>query len=350
VLRPTPERPLQARSGSRRALAGRHDRSFMDDRLRSAPWRDLGITGRDVHNVPSMISPDEALYLYWLARCHYRGAGEIVDGGPLLGSSTIAFAEGLRLNDRVPNKSRRIHSYDLFQYTAFMKSLFRKRVEPPYGANLQPQFEANIAPWADSVRVYAGNILQYRWSGQPVEILFIDVAKTWEIQLHLLREFFASLIPGVSIVVQQDYFFVSTYWIHLVMEALSDYFRPIHLTGGPTLGFEVVAPVPRDLLLVDYEHAFSKDEAVTLLDRAHARFDGAKRLVATTAKVSLLLAHQDVDAAEAVLEEIRQSPDFGDAVQIDYDKAAERVAKASRRCRSTVSAASPALLTSATET
>jgi hypothetical protein len=95
------------------------------------PWRDLGITGRDVNAIPSMIAPDEALYLYWLARCQYKGQGEIVDGGPLLGGSTSAMAEGLRLNPAVTNKTARIHSYDLFEYASpFMKRLFKRGPVP----------------------------------------------------------------------------------------------------------------------------------------------------------------------------------------------------------------------------
>ena len=302
----------------------------MDEALRATPWRDLGLGGRDVHTIPSMIAPDESLYLYWLARSRYTGRGEIVDGGPLLGGSTVAFAEGLRANDRVVNKAGRIHSYDLFEYTPFMKRLFRRSPEPSAGESLLPRFRTNVQPWAESVRVYPGDILQRSWPGAPIEILFIDVAKTWDIQRHLLREFFPCLIPGVSVVVQQDYFFVSCYWIHLIMESLADYFRPVHMPDGPTLGFEVVAPVPADLLRVDYQHALSKAEAIRLMDRALARFEGAKRLVASTAKVSLLLAYRDVDAARALLDQIRLDPAYGEAVRIDFEKADERVARASK--------------------
>ena len=302
----------------------------MDKALLLTPWRDLGITGRDVNAIPSMITPDEALYLHWLTRCQYKGQGDIVDGGPLLGGSTTAMAEGLRLNPSVENKANRIHSYDLFEYASpFMKRLFRRGPAPAEGESLLPRFQANIKPWASSVRVYPGDILKYQWSGAPIEILFIDVAKTWDIQRHLLREFFPHLVPGVSVVVQQDYFFVSCYWIHLIMESLSEYFRPAHVTEGPTLGFEMIAPVPRELLLVDYERSLSKQEAVALMDRSIARFEGMKRLVVTTAKVSLLLAYRDIDAAEDVIAQIQRAPEYGNAtLQIDVDKAIEKIAKA----------------------
>ena len=103
----------------------------MDSRW-PAPWRQLGIDGSEVNPVPSMMTADESLYLYWLARCQYTGRGEIVDGGPYLGGSTMAMAEGLRRNDAVPHKTGRIHSYDLFVYDGQppSKRLFKHEPEP----------------------------------------------------------------------------------------------------------------------------------------------------------------------------------------------------------------------------
>jgi hypothetical protein len=289
------------------------------------PWRALDVSGRDVNPIPSMITEDEALYLHWLARCRYRGLGAIVDGGPLLGGSTVALAEGLRRNAQVSERRGRIHSYDLFEYTPLMTRVFRGRKAPAPGASLLAEFQRNVQPWHDSIVVYPGDVCDRQWTGGPIEILFIDLAKTWDIQRHLLREFFPHLVPGVSVVVQQDYFFVSCYWIHLVMEALSPYFRISAMPEGPTLAFDLVAPIPPHLLERDYEHAFTRDDAVALMDRSLARFTGTHRLVAETAKVSLLLAYGDVTGAAQVLDAIRTAPAFDARVRIDWDKAAARV-------------------------
>lgn len=306
------------------------------DHSKDVPWRALPVSGRDVNSVPSMITSDESLYLHWLARCRYRGLGEIVDGGPLLGGSTMALAEGLRLNPAVTNRVRRIHSYDLFEYTPAMKRVFKGRAEPPPSSSLLSEFMRHTLPWREQICVYPGDVCQYTWNGAPIEILFIDLAKTWEIQRHLLRTFFPSLIPGVSTVVQQDYFFVSCYWIHLLMEYLHEYFAIAAMPDGPTLAFDYIAPIPRELLDPDDERHFSLDEAVALMDRSLDRFAGSKRLTATTAKVSLLLAYGDVSTAATVLQAVREAPDFDDHVRIDWDKAAQRVhaaAVADRRRR-----------------
>jgi hypothetical protein len=297
----------------------------MSERHADVPWRNLDADSWTVNPAPSMITRDEFLYLHWLARCRFTGQGEIVDGGPLLGGSTVALSTGLRLNPVVANTRKRIHSFDLFVYTTGMKRLFHG-AEPKEGADLLPQFRRYTEGVREHVRVYPGDILQMSWTGQPIEILFIDVAKTWAIQLHLLREFFTHLIPGVSTVVQQDYFFYHCHWIHLVMEHLSPYFRVAHMPAGPTLGFELTHPIPPDLLRLDYRRIFGRDEAVALMDRSLHRFTGEPRLVATTAKIALLLEHDDIEAARQVASEIRRSPDFTARVDIDLAKAEKLIA------------------------
>ena len=300
----------------------------MDDQLLLTPWREPAVAPRHVNRVPSMISRDETLYLHWLACCRFTGRGEIVDGGPLFGSSTIAMAKGLRLNERVSRKAGRIFSYDLFQYNPYMQRLFLGQAEPAIGDNIESIFRANIAPWAHLVQVFPGDITQRVWSAGPIEILFIDLAKTWDVQRHLLQHFFPHLIPGVSVVVQQDYFFVDCYWIHLVMEALSDYFRPVHAPYGPTLAFDLIQTIPSPLLEIDYEHHWTKAQAVALMDRAIARFNGEHRLLVMTAKVSLLLAHEDVRGAQSVLAEVERHVDFTEPVRINAEKAKKQIAQA----------------------
>jgi hypothetical protein len=274
-----------------------------------------------------MITRDEALYLHWLGRCRFTGRGAIIDGGPFLGSSTIALAKGLRLNDRVSRKSGRIFSYDLFEYTPYMQRLFAGHAEPAIGDSIESLFRANIAPWAHLVEVFPGDITKRSWSGGPIEILFIDLAKTWDVQRHLLCQFFPHLIPGVSLVVQQDYFFLDCYWIHLVMEALADFFRPVHSPNGPTLSFELVKGIPSSLLEIDYERHWTRGQAVALMDQAIARFEGERRLLVMTAKMSLLLAHHDVNGARAILAEVEQHADVTEPVRINAEKARKRIAE-----------------------
>src|SRR5207248_1151930 len=165
----------------------------------ATPWLKMGLNAKEVNPIPSMISDDEVLYLRWLAQEWYTGAGEIVDAGPLLGGSTVSLASGLLGNSRVHEKKKRIHSYDLFKYFSDFTDRGLVTAALKNGESLLPMFLENTSRYREMIEVHAGDIQGYKWSGEPIEILFIDCAKSWEINNHITREFFGSLIPGRSI-------------------------------------------------------------------------------------------------------------------------------------------------------
>jgi hypothetical protein len=292
------------------------------------PWQAFVAEPHASNHIRSMITPDERCYLQWLVEERYTGAGAIVDAGPLLGGSTVAMAEGLRRNVRVPEPGKIgcIHSYDLFEYYPYMRGLFAGEPAKTPGDDLLPLFMAHTEPWRPFIQVYPGDVQRFAWNGGPIEILFIDLAKSWTLQAHLLREFFPHLIPGVSIVVQQDYFFNGCPWIHVVMEQLADYLTPVHLPDGPTLGFTFDKAIPADLLAIDYEHELSASDKRRLMERAVNRFAGAKRLVAMTAQATSLLSLDDVDGAVGLVEAVRRSLDFDPYVGAEFAQIARRVA------------------------
>jgi hypothetical protein len=296
--------------------------------LTDQPWWTL-VTEPDASNhIRSMITPDERRYLQWLTEERYTGAGAIVDAGPLLGGSTASMAEGLRRNSRVPEsrKAGGIHSYDLFQYSPYMSGLFADGSGMTTGDDLLPLFMANTERWRSFIQVYPGDVQQFTWNGGPIEILFIDLAKSWALQSHLLRQFFPHLIPGVSVVVQQDYFFHGCPWIHIVMEQLADYLTPVHLPDGPTLGFTFDKAIPAKLLHVDYERDLAPRDKDLLIQRAANRFTGSKRLVAMTAQATNLVTQDDAEGAADLLQSIHCSSDFDDDVATEFDQVARLVA------------------------
>lgn len=168
-----------------------------------------------------MLSAQELELLYVLGRDVYSGHGEIVDGGAFLGGSTLALGCGLRDNPRVADKAGRIHSYDLFA-----ADHYARRFVPagPDGSSTRAFYDEAIAPVASLVTVHEGDICTFPWNpATPIEVLFIDVAKTWAINDFLLHQFFPRLIPGVSHVIQQDYHWPHTPWISITMELLADH-------------------------------------------------------------------------------------------------------------------------------
>jgi predicted O-methyltransferase YrrM len=170
--------------------------------------------------VKTMLSAQELELLYTLARDQYTGRGEIVDGGAFLGGSTLALACGLRDNRTVSDKSRRIHSYDLFISDSFVRQFIDGY---PEGVSTRPYYDSVIANVASHVDVHEGDIATFPWpKGKPIEILFIDVAKSWDTNDFLLQQFFPRLMPGAS-VIQQDYHWPHTPWISITMELLKDH-------------------------------------------------------------------------------------------------------------------------------
>ena len=168
-----------------------------------------------------MLSAPEQELLYTLCRDRYTGRGEIVDGGAFLGGSTLALACGVRDNPTLVDKAGRVHSYDLFVADRFTT----RRIEGyPEGTSTRPYYDGVIADLAAHVAVHEGDIATFPWpADRPIEILFIDLAKSWEVNDFLLQSFFPRLIPGVSAVIQQDYHWPHTPWISITMELLADH-------------------------------------------------------------------------------------------------------------------------------
>ena len=148
----------------------------------------------DLRQVKTMLSAQELTLLYRLARDSYDGGGEIVDGGAFLGGSTLALALGLRDNPRVADKAFRIHSYDYFVADHFVAQFISG---VPEGASTRPYYDRVIAPVASHVTVHEGDLTTFPWPAErPVDILFIDVAKSWETNDFLLHQFFPRLTAG----------------------------------------------------------------------------------------------------------------------------------------------------------
>ncbi|AFM26741.1 hypothetical protein [Desulfomonile tiedjei] len=274
------------------------------------PWLALDVNIHETYSIPSLMSPEESLYLHWIAREYYEGVGEIFDGGPLLGESTCALSSGLALNSRVGNKHKRIHSYDLFMYAEYYMAPLFTGTGLQDGESFLPLFLKNTMQFKDYIDFHAGDILTMDWTGEPLEIAFIDLAKSREINDHLVKQLFGVLIPGRSIVAQQDYFHFYCYWIHLTMEYLKDYFSIIESPYGGTLCFLLKHKIPDELLELPASEVYEKGRSLRLIDDCIARFRGLQKLKVTTAKIRLLAALNEMEQAAAVAREVRNSPEW----------------------------------------
>lgn len=236
----------------------------------SLRWREAKPPA-EVMAVPSMLSDQERGLLYWLTSEYWSGTGRIIDAGCFQGGSTIALAAGVRSRgegyDRPP-----IVVYDRFvveQYT-LDQGFFAQLPNVRPGDDFRPLFDSNLSGMEDLLEVRSGDILKQRWGGEPIEIQFLDVLKGWSINDAVVREFWPWLIPGRSIVVQQDYQYGGYPWLAITMEKFSDHFERLDELPWSTVVYRLSTPLP-DLTSTPLSADLPGREKLALMDRAVAR-------------------------------------------------------------------------------
>ena len=243
--------PAEVRFEPMPAWARRKDYSLR--LLRSEPWRGT-LLPPEVSACVSMLQPDERQLLYWLTSEYFSGAGAIVDAGCFAGGSTVALAAGLATarGREIWGERARIHSYDMFLTDDFMSAhYFDANGLHTEGARFRNIYDQNTARWRVMLDVHDGDITTFRWNGAPVEILFIDICKAWHVNDHVTREFFPHLIPGRSLVVQQDFFHHMEFWVIVTHELLHEYFEYVGFVRWNSAVFRCVKSVPVEAIPVN---------------------------------------------------------------------------------------------------
>jgi hypothetical protein len=236
------------------------------------PWQEI-LLPADLTAIPAMLTPEEKQYLVWLTSERYAGWGAIVDLGPWLGASSAALAEGLRRAGR----AERIQSLDLFVWEpAYMEQSAPCGLGP--GADFLPEFERQVAPYRRWIEPARTDLLGYRWTGGPIELLFVDAGKSWELTNAILRSFGPHLVPGKSRVILQDFLFHQTHWLPLIFDSRPDLWRETEqVEDGTTVTVIPVAPLD-ELAQADYgEEQFPFPTAEPLLRGRLDRTRGARR-------------------------------------------------------------------------
>jgi SAM-dependent methyltransferase len=240
--------------------------------------------------VPTMLVPDELRLLNYLADECYTGEGSIVDAGCFLGGSTVALADGLRRNLRRRGRAEEklIHSYDRFEIEEWTLGPYFSGTAQA-GESFKPLFDRHIARYADLVEVHAGDVRSCPWSGGPIEILFIDLAKHWTVCDWVTWQFFPRLIPGKSVVIQQDYLYHHwVAWLHVTMEFYSGYFEYVCDTGVNSVAFLNTRRIPEGVLREKTVESLTTAERIELMDRAASRFTGDRAELLRSAKQHFL--------------------------------------------------------------
>ena len=263
--------------------------------------REIFAASRAVNlRIPSMMSRDERALLIALAKDHYRGDGVIVDAGVFCGASTVAFAQGIGVSsardDILSRWAKPIHTYEYGVVNPGMITFFERHGvagDWHVGDSFESYLRGNIAPVAGLVDLHMGDISAATWNGEPIEIMFLDVLKSAEIQQAVMRTFMPFLQVG-GILIQQDYFIDGVPF---------EYLGEIQSTAV----YRLTKALPSGLFDADPTNALSLDAQLQLLDQARDRsVDIDRRLLCDTGKVRFLAELGHLTAAQDMLEAVRQ--------------------------------------------
>jgi len=273
------------------------------------PWRDVTLPP-DAVGIPTMLSKTERKLLYGLARDYAAGDAAIVDGGSFLGGSTAALLAGVR--DRPePWRGPPVASYDLFRVEAYtLKKFFP---DATVGDSFRQQYDAHLARFDVPVNVHEGDITRIGWSGEPIDVLFLDVLKSPEITDAVLRDFFPSLMPGRSVIVHQDYAAHYTPWVPIFVELMHDSLTLVDWMEWGTHVFLLEREVPTGISVA----SLGLDTRFELLEHAISRADGWVRGMLELSRTALIVERDGPEAgaadADAVAERFKPYRNVGEA-------------------------------------
>jgi hypothetical protein len=265
------------------------------------PWRDIGLPS-DAQGVPTMLSKSERKLLYSLARDYSSGDGAIVDAGCFLGGSTAALLAGVR--DRADAwAGPPVTSYDLFRVEAYTLRKFFDDGDVRVGDSFRARFDANVSAFSVPHVVQEGDITQLGWSGENIDVLFLDVLKSPAINDAALRDFFPSLVPGRSIIVHQDYGWGYTPWIPITVELMRDSLVLIDWMEWGSHVFFLEGEVPPELI-ENGVAGLELDVRFELVEQAIARAEGWVEGMVEVARTSLVVERDGTEAGLADLASI----------------------------------------------
>jgi len=225
--------------------------------IRAKPW--LAPNAQAGSYALGMLGLEERKLLYHLTRNTYSGEGAVVELGAFCGASTCCLAAGLRDNPRAAGRC--VHSYDSFiasepYLVDFIRTQFGERIEQ--GQSFAAIFRRATKQFADLIEVHAGDLLEQTWvAGVPIEILFVDVAKTLALSGKVLIDFFAHLTPHKSIVIHQDFYHPTAFYLPVVMDYLMDHFSIIEAGRDWSVVFRLEKEIPREKLEIASRYKFS---------------------------------------------------------------------------------------------
>ncbi len=192
----------------------------------------------------------EGAMLYYLARDWASGARPLVELGSFLGGSASLTGAGLKDNP-LWNGQTKLHCFDIFEAKyGNMAEFIRTRVDPDFeaGQNFQYLFDAQTAEVSEAIEVHRGDLMQASWSGGEIDMLFVDIAKTPDLNRITLQRFLPALRVETGLLVNQDFHNPDNPWIHTSLGFLSSHFELIEPRADDSILLRLVRPIPPEAL------------------------------------------------------------------------------------------------------
>ncbi|MCU1369899.1 MAG: glycosyltransferase [Ilumatobacteraceae bacterium] len=187
----------------------------------------------------------------WLTRelATRPATGAVVELGPWLGASSSAIARGLERAGRNDG----FDTYDTFVFEDIEERTAGTPLEGRFhdGTSFRSLVEGRLGRHGERVRVHEGDVCGVEWTGGPIQLLFVDIAKTWD-TWRAVRETFVAHVAVGGLVVQQDWAHANTPWLILWHHRWRRHFEPLGVVNhSPTVAFELRSPLPPEAIGAD---------------------------------------------------------------------------------------------------
>lgn len=234
------------------------------------PWRDLA-THWSIYDQTTLW--EQAWVTRWI-RVEYAGHGEIVEMGTLVGASTSAIGRGLR---RTKHRRARVVVYDAFDWR-YVEPDGPLAVLRDQGLSFREIYDQRTrSSRPRNLTVNMGDIRHMGWEQQPIEFLFVDIAKTWDIWNHVRATWLPALVVN-GVIAQQDWAHSLGPWLHLWHHRWRDHFEPLgHVLRGYTVPFRLTSALPADAFAPEGPEDYSAAEANAAFTWAAGLLDLDKR-------------------------------------------------------------------------
>lgn len=259
----------------------------------------------------------EGAMVYYLARDWVSGRYPLVEVGSFLGGSASLIAAGLMANPGWDGRVK-LHCHDLFEAKfGNMAEFIRNRIDPGFrdGQDFQYLFDAQTAEVAQAIAVHKGDFTEASWQGGPIELLFVDIAKTPELNRVVLERFLPSLRPGTGLMVNQDFHNPDNPWIHTSLGHLIDHFEVEEARADDSLLLRLREPIPAaDLREAGRYEDLPVAEALARLDRLTSLFRclGEDTRYLELVQARLMIRAGDAQGALALVDEALERYGPGD--------------------------------------